>query len=85
MQTFKHLEADLRAARARASDRAKRIRPIDVPKGARLVDVAENGEVAVYIKDDKDVLMMIYKRPGWPAQILFENSRHWPKPEAAAK
>lgn len=39
--------------------------------------------MAVYVKDTTEVLSLMYKKPGEPLQLLFENYRQWEPPAVA--
>ena len=92
METIRRAEEAARAAHARALEHAAKIEADDIPEGANLVAASQNGELAVYVKDDDEVLMVAAKQPGKPVYILFENKRKfvpWQPPqlreEAATK
>ena len=52
----------------------------DIPKGASIVAAAANGSLSVFVRDDKEALSLLLKRPGQPADIVFENARTWRQP-----
>jgi len=72
-------------ARARSKALAAKIETPDLPKGAILVAGSANGQIAVYAKDDAEVLSLMFVQPEYPVWVLFENPRKWPRPETAPK
>lgn len=87
LQTVQRAKSLADEAAARAGELAARLGDSRLPEGATLLAGSADGSVAVYARDDANVLMLMVKRAGRPLDVLFENPRQWPRPErtAAAK
>jgi hypothetical protein len=80
VETLRTARVAREEASAHALEESAKLRHDDVPSGAKLVGGSPSGDLAVYVKDDLQVLMMVIKRRDRPAQVVFENSRQWPRP-----
>ena len=71
------MAASKSAEQAQAIEAAAKIPTKSLPKGAALVGGSVGGELAVYARDDAEVLSLICLRPDGSPLVLFENRRKW--------
>ena len=80
-QSIKDAELSVNETAERAKSKVPQQMLADLPKGAQLTAASEDGQVAVFVRDDADVLALYYRLGAAPTQALFENWRREKPPK----